>query len=83
MTISIIVPTFNEEKIIGELVNYLDRHKDQHVLEIIVADGNSTDATMKVARAAGARLVVAPKKGRAVQMNYGASIASGDILYFI
>jgi hypothetical protein len=38
---------------------------------------------VQIAAAAGARAVVSTQKGRAAQMNYGASLTSGDILYFI
>jgi rSAM/selenodomain-associated transferase 2 len=83
MTISIIIPTLNEEENIGNLVDYLEKNKNASVLEIIVADGGSTDNTMRMAQAAGATSVKAPQKGRAIQMNYGASMAGGDIIYFI
>ena len=51
--------------------------------EIIVVDGGSTDRTVAVANESGVRCVISPRKGRAAQMNYGAGLASGKILYFL
>ncbi|MGY2131154.1 TIGR04283 family arsenosugar biosynthesis glycosyltransferase [Hymenobacter sp. HD11105] len=83
-TVSIIIPTFNEADCIGELLTYLRKSSGPNAdLEIIVADGHSTDATAEVARRAGARVVLCPCKGRAAQLNYGASQAGGQILYFL
>ena len=50
--------------------------------EIIVADGGSTDDTVELARAHGARIVMAPP-GRGVQMQRGASAAAGEWLLFL
>ena len=50
--------------------------------DVIVVDGGSTDATVRRARKAGAR-VVASAKGRARQMNAGAGTAKGDVLLFL
>lgn len=51
--------------------------------EIIVSDGGSSDDTVKTAEAAGAIAVVSSQRGRGAQMNYGASLASGELFYFI
>ncbi len=51
--------------------------------EIIVSDGGSTDLTPEIAEAAGAKVVLSPVKGRAAQMNAGAAVATGEILYFL
>lgn len=83
MKISIIIPVYNEADNIGRLVNYLVQHKKDSVVEILVVDAGSTDNTMEIARQAGAKTIISPQKGRAAQMNYGASLAQGDILYFI
>ncbi len=83
MSISIIIPTFNEAAVIDKLVGFLIRNNNGMVKEIIVSDGGSADETVQLAAKAGAQVVTSPQKGRAAQMNYGASCATGDILYFI
>ncbi|MGH9356291.1 MAG: glycosyltransferase, partial [Terriglobia bacterium] len=77
-TVSVIVPAFNEEGTIGELLQNLRQLKPE---EIIVADGSSTDRTAEIA-AQSAR-VVASARGRGVQMNAGARESSGDVLLFL
>jgi rSAM/selenodomain-associated transferase 2 len=82
--ISVIIPTYKEEGHIGTTVQYLlAQDTDHHIHEIIVADAASPDATAQEAKKAGAIVVSAPKKGRAAQMNLGASLATGDVLYFL
>ena len=83
-TVSIVIPAYNEAAGIGELLAYLRQATaDEPDLEIIVADGGSTDNTRALARRAGAAVVRSPRKGRAAQLNYGARQATGDILYFL
>ncbi len=82
--ISIIIPTYNEEVNIAELIAEIKkRDHEKLILEIIVSDGQSTDRTVSKASNAGATVVVCEKKGRAAQMNYGASVANGEIFYFL
>ena len=83
MQISIIIPTYREEESIGKLINYLKENGNGMIAEIIISDGGSDDATVQLALNAGAKVIVSPQKGRGAQMNYGASIATGDILYFV
>ncbi|MEO6230662.1 MAG: TIGR04283 family arsenosugar biosynthesis glycosyltransferase [Ferruginibacter sp.] len=83
MTISIIIPTFNEALNIGKLVNYLAVNGGDFVKEIIVVDGGSSDQTKQLATSAGATVLTSPGKCRAIQMNMGASVASGSILFFV
>jgi rSAM/selenodomain-associated transferase 2 len=83
MTISIIIPTYNEAENIGRLVRYLKQHGNTGLVDIIISDGGSKDNTMEIASKEGAKAVLSPAKGRAAQMNYGASLAEGDVLYFI
>ncbi|MDQ3682832.1 MAG: TIGR04283 family arsenosugar biosynthesis glycosyltransferase [Bacteroidota bacterium] len=83
MNISIIIPTYNEERNIEALILFLQKYANDKVAEIIVCDGGSEDRTLEVAGNTGVETVICPLKGRASQMNFGASLASGDILYFI
>ncbi len=83
MKVSLIIPTYNEAENIGALLDFLIENGDESLLEIIVADGGSTDATLEAAKKTGVKTVLSPKKGRAAQMNYGASIANGDLFYFV
>jgi len=82
--ISVIIPAYNEEEHIKATIQQV-WHLDAANLvnEIIVVDGGSLDATVAMARSEGVRAVVSPNKGRAAQMNYGASIAREEILYFL
>lgn len=81
--ISIIIPTYNEEENIGKLVRYLKRSGGEKLFEIIISDGGSRDLTLSNAMREGASAFMSPQKGRAVQMNFGASLAKGSILYFV
>ncbi len=83
MTISIIIPTLNEAENIGRLIAHLKVHATNDLLEIIVVDGKSADNTEGVARRAGATVLTSDIRCRAVQMNAGASRATGDVLYFV
>ncbi len=82
MSISIIIPTLNESENIESLLAHLWLHGGSKVTEIIVADGGSADRTPELAAAHGATVHHCPK-GRANQMNAGAKVAAGEILYFV
>lgn len=83
MQISVIVPTYNESAVIVELLNYLSDHAKDSAREILVVDGMSSDDTVQRVRDAGYQCLISPQKGRAAQMNLGARLTSGDILYFV
>jgi len=82
MTVSVIIPVYNEADIISNAIRKVYRRSND-ILEIIVVDAGSEDQTRRQAERAGARVLISPQKGRAVQMNYGAEHAQGDILYFL
>lgn len=82
-TISIIIPTLNEEEYIGPLIHAIGERESGLICEIIVADGGSYDNTISAAKKAGAVVHNCKNSGRAAQMNEGASLATGRILYFL
>ncbi|MEK9629970.1 MAG: TIGR04283 family arsenosugar biosynthesis glycosyltransferase [Nitrospinota bacterium] len=79
MKISIIVPTLNEERGLAETLKHIQQLAPH---EIIVSDGGSNDKTLEIAAAFTKNVVEGPT-GRALQMNAGAEIATGDILLFL
>ncbi len=79
MRISVIIPCLNEEK---SILNCIKSAKRFSSFEIIVVDGGSTDRTVEVAEQAGAR-ILKTKKGRGIQLQEGASAATGEILLFL
>jgi rSAM/selenodomain-associated transferase 2 len=78
MTLSVIIPTLNEEGVLGETLRLLRAHQPH---EILVIDGGSTDATPQIAQAAD--LLLHSPRGRSAQMNHGAKHASGDAFLFL
>lgn len=65
-SISIIIPTYNEAVAIAALLDYLRRATaGEPAPELLVVDGGSTDATVRLARQAGATVRLSPHKGRA------------------
>jgi rSAM/selenodomain-associated transferase 2 len=83
MQLSIIIPTYQEEACIADVVKHILTMETSCSFELIVTDGGSTDNTVFSAKEAGARVVVSPRKGRAAQMNFGAAESKGEILYFL
>ncbi|MDA1192422.1 MAG: TIGR04283 family arsenosugar biosynthesis glycosyltransferase [Candidatus Poribacteria bacterium] len=79
MTVSVIIPVLNEESVLNDSLARLSRQTTPY--ELIVVDGGSDDATPEIAERWG-KLVLSPR-GRAVQMNRGAELASGDVLLFM
>jgi rSAM/selenodomain-associated transferase 2 len=84
MLLSVIIPTYNEEASIARTIDSLLLNANRQSIEIILVDCGSTDNTIAIANSLGiAKVVLSPQKGRAAQMNYGASLAKGDVFYFV
>lgn len=83
--VSIVIPTYNEAAALPALLQHLRRAGATAPanVEIIIADGQSTDGTAALAHQAGVRVLVCPQKGRAAQLNHGARHAAGSIFYFL
>jgi glycosyltransferase involved in cell wall biosynthesis len=78
---SIIVPTYNEERLLPRLLESLHRQTLQDY-EIIVADDSSTDLTQKIAMSYGARLIINNGIGEYPSRNTAANVSRGSILIF-
>lgn len=83
MHISVIIPTLNEVAIIGDQIRSIFSKAGKNKIEIIVADAHSEDGTARLAEEAGAKVILVERCCRARQMNEGARVASGNILYFV
>jgi rSAM/selenodomain-associated transferase 2 len=81
MMISIIIPTYNEESSIEKTLVQLNSLPSVCEKEIIVVDGGSIDDTVFIA-SKYARIVYG-MKGKANQLNEGAKMSKGDILFFV
>ena len=81
MQISIILPVLNEETAVKNILPLLASVKSANC-EIILVDGGSCDNTVKFACEFADQVIIS-EPGRAMQMNTGASQASGDILLFL
>lgn len=84
--LSIIIPSLNEQSDIGLCLEALQSLRDVSIrgmgVEVIVADGGSTDHTRELAELY-ADQVVSSERGRAQQMNTGAGYARGEYLMFL
>src|SRR5712671_7862497 len=81
MKLSIVMPVLNEADGIEEALGALAPLRARGV-EIVVADGGSSDATVALARPL-ADVVTAAPRGRGAQMNAGAAASRGDVLLFL
>ena len=81
MKVSVIIPVLNEETVIRKMLPELQWIQESGH-ELIVVDGGSTDDSLAVAKQYSDTAIVS-SQGRAIQMNAGASIATGDVLLFL
>ncbi|MCK5699455.1 MAG: glucosyl-3-phosphoglycerate synthase, partial [Candidatus Aenigmarchaeota archaeon] len=79
LTISLCIPTLNEEKTLGKVLDTVKPLMDKHHLldEIIVIDGNSTDSTKDIAEMRGAKFF----RDSEILRRYGSVGGKGDALW--
>ncbi|MBM4137884.1 MAG: glycosyltransferase [Nitrospira sp.] len=88
MHLSIIIPAFNEERLILRCLDSISSslahtHKPGLTTEVLVVDNNSTDRTAQLASQAGARIVFEPINQIGRARNTGAAVATGNWLLFL
>jgi len=87
MSISFIIPAYNEEALIARTVDAI-MHASRTVahdrdVEVIVVDDASNDRTAEIAREHGAQVVAVHKRQIAAVRNAGAKAARGDVFIFV
>ncbi|MBV1766781.1 MAG: glycosyltransferase, partial [Methanobacterium sp.] len=80
MKISIVIPTYNEEDYLPELIDSI-KSQEFTDYEIIISDANSKDNTRQIAQEYGCKIVDGglPALGR----NNGAKVAQGELILFL
>ncbi len=80
MKISVIIPTLNEAKNVSKT---LETVISQSEVEVIVVDGGSVDNTLEKVQQLGVKVLQSSQANKAIQMNLGASLSTGEILLFL
>ncbi|HYJ89335.1 MAG TPA: glycosyltransferase, partial [Pyrinomonadaceae bacterium] len=89
ISISVIVPAYNEEKYLGETLKSIHRavrflqKKDAVTTEVIVVDNESIDSTAAIASSFGASVIKESQHNVAAVRNSGANFAKGNVLVFV
>jgi len=81
--LSIIIPTFNEQRSIGDTLDAICNLRGN--FEVIVVDGTSEDDTLTAANSKydNRVRVISSERGRGAQMHAGACAARGQVLWFV
>ena len=77
--ISVLIIALNEEEVIADAIKSVADLAD----EVVVVDGGSTDKTCEIAEKCGARIVRNKFKDFSDQRNLAASVAKGDVLFYL
>lgn len=78
-TISIVMPSFNEEEAIGPMIESIKKHTQDFETEIVVVD-SSKDQTPDIARNMGAKVVTQEPKGHGIALRSAINEAKNDII---
>jgi glycosyltransferase involved in cell wall biosynthesis len=80
-SVSVVIPTFNEERFLRATLESVRAQTYPHIVEILVADGRSTDSTRPVARSfPGVRVVDNPVRIQSAGLNHALAECRGEIV---
>jgi glycosyltransferase involved in cell wall biosynthesis len=82
-SISVVIPTLNEELRLCTLLQALQLQQGSPAFEILVCDGGSNDATTQIAREFSNVTLLEGPRGVSRQRNFGARHAQGELLVFL
>lgn len=71
ITVVVIIPTLNEEKGVGEVIDALQKALNGYNFEIVISDGRSKDRTVEIAKQHNAKVIFQKRIG------YGDALLSG------
>jgi glycosyltransferase involved in cell wall biosynthesis len=80
LSVSAVIPALNEEECIGAVLAAVPAGL---VDEIIVVDGGSSDGTVAIAQAGGARVIHEPRRGYGRACAAGLAVAQGSVVVFL
>ncbi len=79
--VSIILPTYNEEKSIGKMIRQINTMKKNYTYEIVVADGGSQDRTVEIAKKEKAIVFeFGKKRGKGIDFRDAALKSNGEYI---
>ncbi|MCK4785319.1 MAG: glycosyltransferase [Desulfobacteraceae bacterium] len=84
--VTIILPALNEEKAIGKVIDEIPKsalEKAGYIVQVLVADGNSTDQTRKIAERKGADIIIEPRRGKGVAIKTALKTVDADYIFMI
>jgi glycosyltransferase involved in cell wall biosynthesis len=82
MKVSVVIPAFNAEGTISEVVKATREQDLAEGLEVIVVDDGSGDQTASQAEGAGAKVICQANRGPAAARNTGWRAAQGEVVLF-
>ena len=82
MRVSVIIPALNEEKGIEPTLKAIRNQDYRGKIELIVADGHSTDKTVQISQKYADKVVTETTRTIAAGRNAGARAASGELLLY-
>jgi len=80
MKVSVVIPTFNEEKLIRATLTSIRSQETNYEVELIVVDSYSTDATLDIAKEFAEKILFTPPGIIAVARNKGSMESKGEII---
>jgi glycosyltransferase involved in cell wall biosynthesis len=79
--VTVVIPTFNEQQHLGATLASVRDQTYDGIVEVIIADGRSTDRTRELAREfAGVRIVDNPARAQSAGLNRALEAARGEIV---
>jgi cellulose synthase/poly-beta-1,6-N-acetylglucosamine synthase-like glycosyltransferase len=90
LTLSFLIPAYNEEKLVGRCIESIDRAAANYAgkVEVILVNDGSTDRTEKVVsrafqslKHADGKLLTIPNSGKGFALAYGLERTSGEVIF--